>query len=194
MNRRWLPALEALLLLGVLAWVAFALLRPVPGPEGAIDLKVQLVGAEDRVWLHRGEDGALCYQVTADDGTVSQLDPLTFSERLHREQSSRGLLESVLNVSSPLGFLWVALGFLGQLLFTGRMLVQWIASERSRKSVVPEVFWWMSLVGASMLLAYFVWRRDPVGVLGQATGWFVYLRNLWFLRTAPAGASQRQQG
>ena len=194
MNRRWLPALEALLLLGVLAWVAFALLRPVPGPEGAIDLKVQLVGAEDRVWLHRGEDGQLRYQVTAHDGAVAQLDPLAFSERLHREQSSRGILESVLNVSSPVGFVWVALGFLGQLLFTGRMLVQWIASERSRKSVVPEAFWWMSLVGASMLLAYFVWRRDPVGVLGQATGWFVYLRNLWFLRTARVDAALREQG
>ncbi|MEY4672795.1 MAG: hypothetical protein RL148_579 [Planctomycetota bacterium] len=194
MNRRWLPALEALLLLGVLAWVAFALLRPVQGPEGAIDLKVQLVGAEDRVWLHRGEDGQLRYQVTAHDGAVAQLDPLAFSERLHREQSSRGILESVLNVSSPVGFVWVALGFLGQLLFTGRMLVQWIASERSRKSVVPEAFWWMSLVGASMLLAYFVWRRDPVGVLGQATGWFVYLRNLWFLRTARVDAALREQG
>ena len=187
MKRPWLPLLEALLLLGVLAWVAFALLRPDPGPAGGIDLKVQLVDASDRVWLHRGDDGQLRYQVTRTDGTVDQLAPLEFSERLHREQASRGALEAALNVSSPVGFAWVALGFLGQLLFTGRMLVQWFASEQSRRSVVPEAFWWMSLVGASMLLAYFVWRRDPVGVLGQATGWFVYVRNLWFLRTARGG-------
>lgn len=188
MKRRRLLLLEALLLLGVLAWVAFALLQPEPGPAGGIDLKVQLVDARDRVWLHRGDDGALRYQVTAADGAVEQLTPQAFSERLHREQASRGALAAALNVSSPVGFAWVAIGFLGQLLFTGRMLVQWFASERSRRSVVPEAFWWMSLVGASMLLAYFAWRRDPVGVLGQATGWFVYVRNLWLLRAARAEA------
>lgn len=194
MKRPWVPVLEALLLLGVLAWVAFALLRPTPGPAGGIDLKVQLADADDRVWLHRGDDGQLHYQVTRTDGTVEQLAPLEFSERLHREQSSRGSLETALNVSSPVGFAWVALGFLGQLLFTGRMLVQWFASEKSRKSVVPEAFWWMSLVGASMLLAYFAWRRDPVGVLGQATGWFVYVRNLWFLRSARGKDPAAQAG
>ena len=123
MKRPWVPVLEALLLLGVLAWVAFALLRPEPGPAGGIDLKVQLVDARDRVWLHRGDDGALRYQVTRADGAVEQLTPQAFSERLHREQSSRGALASALNVSSPVGFAWVAVGFLGQLLFTGRMLV-----------------------------------------------------------------------
>ena len=75
----------------------------------------------------------------------------------------------------------MALGFLGQLLFTGRMLVQWLVSERHRRSIVPPIFWWMSLAGASMLLTYFVWRRDIVGVLGQATGWMIYSRNLWLI-------------
>ena len=81
------------------------------------------------------------------------------------------------------------LGFLGQALFAGRMLVQWLVSERQRRSVVPTVFWWMSLGGASMLLVYFVWRRDIVGVVGQTTGWIIYLRNLWFIhRGGDAGA------
>jgi lipid-A-disaccharide synthase-like uncharacterized protein len=67
----------------------------------------------------------------------------------------------------------VGLGLLGQVLFTGRMLVQWLASEKQKRSVVPVAFWWMSLIGATMLLVYFTWRRDIVGVLGQATGWFI---------------------
>ncbi|HAI14296.1 MAG TPA: hypothetical protein DCM28_21505, partial [Phycisphaerales bacterium] len=73
--------------------------------------------------------------------------------------------------------MWVAVGLLGQVLFTGRMIVQWIASEKSKRSVVPTAFWWMSLIGASMLITYFIWRKDVVGVLGQATGWFIYVRN-----------------
>ena len=58
------------------------------------------------------------------------------------------------------------------------MLVQWLTSEKSKRSVVPVSFWWMSLVGATMLLVYFIWRRDIVGILGQATGWIIYIRNL----------------
>jgi lipid-A-disaccharide synthase-like uncharacterized protein len=74
--------------------------------------------------------------------------------------------------------LWLAIGFLGQLMFTSRFLVQWITSERRRRSVVPTAFWWLSLGGASLLLAYAVWRRDPVFILGQAFGFVVYTRNL----------------
>ena len=61
------------------------------------------------------------------------------------------------------------------------MLIQWLASERERRSVVPVVFWWMSLGGATMLMVYFVWRKDIVGILGQSLGWFIYARNLSFI-------------
>lgn len=73
---------------------------------------------------------------------------------------------------------WLAVGFLGQLLFTSRFLVQWVASERRRQSVVPTAFWYLSLGGATLLLAYAIWRRDPVFILGQAFGFLVYTRNL----------------
>jgi lipid-A-disaccharide synthase-like uncharacterized protein len=73
---------------------------------------------------------------------------------------------------------WLALGLLGQLLFTSRFLVQWIVSERRRQSVVPTAFWWLSLGGAALLLAYAIHRRDPVFILGQAFGFVVYTRNL----------------
>ncbi|MGD8394975.1 MAG: lipid-A-disaccharide synthase N-terminal domain-containing protein [Candidatus Eiseniibacteriota bacterium] len=77
--------------------------------------------------------------------------------------------------------LWVAIGFLAQLVFTGRFVVQWIASERRRESTVPVAFWYLSLAGGMMLLAYAVWRRDPVFMLGQSVGLVVYVRNLMLL-------------
>ena len=78
--------------------------------------------------------------------------------------------------------MWVAIGLGGQLLFSGRMLVQWLASERSRRMVVPPAFWYMSLGGALALAAYFIWRQDMVGLLGQSTGIVVYVRNIRLMR------------
>ena len=74
--------------------------------------------------------------------------------------------------------LWIGIGLVGQLLFTSRFLVQWIASERRRESVVPVAFWWFSLAGGVTLLSYALWRHDPVFILGQAMGLVVYARNL----------------
>jgi lipid-A-disaccharide synthase-like uncharacterized protein len=76
---------------------------------------------------------------------------------------------------------WVLLGFVAQALFTARFLVQWIASERAGKSVVPLAFWLFSIGGGLLLLAYALYRRDPVFIAGQAFGSFVYLRNLYFV-------------
>ena len=77
---------------------------------------------------------------------------------------------------------WLVVGFLGQAMFSGRFVVQWIASERKRASVIPVAFWWLSLAGGATLLAYAIHRGDPVFVVGQAAGLLVYGRNLAFLR------------
>lgn len=74
--------------------------------------------------------------------------------------------------------IWIGVGLLGQVFFTSRFLVQWIASERRRRSVVPVAFWWFSLLGGATLLTYAVWRQDPVFIIGQAAGLVIYLRNL----------------
>jgi lipid-A-disaccharide synthase-like uncharacterized protein len=77
---------------------------------------------------------------------------------------------------------WLAIGFAGQMLFAGRFLVQWIQSERLKRSVVPLAFWYFSIGGGAALLVYAVHRIDPVFILGQALGLFIYLRNLWLIR------------
>ncbi len=79
---------------------------------------------------------------------------------------------------------WLVLGFgfAGQALFSARFLVQWLASERQRKSVVPVLFWYLSLGGGLTLFLYATYREDPVFMLGQGFGLFVYLRNLWLIR------------
>jgi lipid-A-disaccharide synthase-like uncharacterized protein len=76
---------------------------------------------------------------------------------------------------------WVLLGFVAQAFFTARFAVQWIASERAGKSVIPLTFWLLSISGGVLLLAYALYRRDPVFIAGQAFGVFVYLRNLQFV-------------
>ena len=86
------------------------------------------------------------------------------------------------------GRFWVLFGFAAQAVFTGRFLVQWIASEKRGKSYVPTAFWYLSLAGAAMLLTYaVVWKRDPVVALGQTTGGFIYVRNLMLLRRERLG-------
>jgi lipid-A-disaccharide synthase-like uncharacterized protein len=86
---------------------------------------------------------------------------------------------------------WAALGFLAQALFSARFMVQWIASERARRSVIPIAFWWFSIGGGILLFIYSLQRRDPVFIVGQGGGLLIYVRNVMFVlreqRAAPAG-------
>ena len=76
---------------------------------------------------------------------------------------------------------WVLLGFVAQLFFTARFLVQWIASERAGHSVIPMSFWLFSIGGGALLLVYALYRKDAVFIAGQAFSFFVYARNLYFV-------------
>ena len=87
-----------------------------------------------------------------------------------------------LGVDSAVEFWWVIIGLGGQLLFTARFLIQWIASERAGRSTVPVAFWWFSMGGGAVLLSYAIHRGDPVFILGQSMGVFIYARNLWLIR------------
>lgn len=88
---------------------------------------------------------------------------------------------------------WVILGFVAQALFTMRFVVQWIASERARKSVIPVAFWFFSLGGGLLLLVYALYRRDPVFIAGQGLGLFVYARNLFFVFSHKAETSAAKE-
>lgn len=77
--------------------------------------------------------------------------------------------------------IWIGVGLFGQILFGSRMLVQWIASEREGRSVMPTIFWYMSIAGGAVLLSYAIYRADPVFILGQAAGSLVYMRNIYFI-------------
>lgn len=80
--------------------------------------------------------------------------------------------------------IWMLVGFLGQALFSARFVLQWLASERARRSVVPKAFWYFSIAGSAVLLAYSIHRLDPVFIVGQAAGFAIYLRNLYLLKVA----------
>ena len=76
---------------------------------------------------------------------------------------------------------WVLLGFVAQVMFTGRFAVQWLASERAGKSVIPMAFWWLSIGGGGLLLVYALYRQDIVFILGQLFSVIIYLRNIQFV-------------
>ena len=86
--------------------------------------------------------------------------------------------------------LWLAVGLAGQAIFGGRFIVQWIASERRRQSHIPIVFWYMSLVGGVVTLAYAIHKKDPVFIIGQGSGVVVYIRNLMLIYRAQRPPAQ----
>jgi len=77
---------------------------------------------------------------------------------------------------------WVIFGLLGQLFFFLRFFFQWIASERKKQSTIPVSFWYLSIIGGIILLIYSIYRRDPVFILGQSLGVFIYARNLYLIK------------
>jgi len=88
---------------------------------------------------------------------------------------------------------WLVLGFLGQILFSMRFLIQWIYSEKNKRSMIPTAFWYFSLGGGVTLLSYAILREDPVFIVGQATGLFIYTRNLVLIKKEIELKSQTQE-
>ncbi|MCB9882735.1 MAG: lipid-A-disaccharide synthase N-terminal domain-containing protein [Planctomycetes bacterium] len=152
--------------------------------EGArtVDLRI---GNARGVLEAVGSGEQATYRILWRDGEVGEsFDARSLDHDFGRGAADRILDEAdnplfrILSITSWSGVVWVLVGFLGQALFFARMAVQWIVSEREKRSVVPRVFWVFSLAGAVMLFAYFAWRRDIIGILGQTTGIVIYARNL----------------
>lgn len=87
-------------------------------------------------------------------------------------------MDKLTTIDSP----WIIIGFIGQSFFFSRFLVQWIASEKKGKSTIPTAFWYCSVAGSALLLAYAIYRMDPVFILGQSVNQVVYVRNLMLIR------------
>ena len=78
--------------------------------------------------------------------------------------------------------IWIGIGLVGQAMFAMRFIVQWLYSEKHKRSRIPTAFWYFSIGGAAVLLSYAIYRMDPVFILGQSTGFFIYARNLVLIR------------
>lgn len=148
--------------------------EPLAPPFNLSDRIVTIEVRED------GEGGLVARFQGWEEGE-RELSGEEFFEEIHRRKRDLPGIYKWLDVTSLAGVLWVVFGFAGQAVFMGRMLVQWFASEKVQSSVVPPAFWWLSLLGSTMLMIYFIWRKEIVGFLGQSTGWIIYLRNLWFI-------------
>ena len=89
--------------------------------------------------------------------------------------------------------IWLAIGFMGQAMFSARFLIQWLASEKVKKSIIPNLFWWFSLAGGSILLIYALHREDPVFIVGQGAGLLIYFRNIYLIYSKKHNPDQPKQ-
>lgn len=188
-RKKILILLEILLIAGLGAWCYFTLTETHPRKPGEVEVTVQIPDARDKALLYKADDGTYHYRIHINTGQDEDLTADQLAARIHRARTTRSPGQKLLNISSPSEYAWVILGLLGQILFTGRMVVQLIVSEKNKKSTVPPMFWWMSLAGSTMLMIYFLWRQDPIGLLGQSFGWFIYIRNLWLIYFPPQQAA-----
>lgn len=184
-TRRKLAATVALtVLIPTVIWFALTRFGLIPQPGDPLFPPFQLSDRLSQLEIEqRGDEFVAIFGA---EGQREELSERDFLEEVYRRQQANGSVAersvfAALDITSWTGLLWLGFGVLAQLVFTARFIVQWLASERARSSVIPPAFWWLSLVGSTMLVIYFIWRKEPIGILGQATGWFVYVRNLWFI-------------
>lgn len=202
---KWEPAAAMVGVLALGFWLVYS-----QGTMGTLETRAGALTEPVRIADERGvleavrEEGEWSLRLLYRDGTKSEAFSEAECKRVLGEEVFRRVTEArtnwafrLLNITSWAGLVWVAIGFGGQIAFSGRMLLQWFVSEREKRSVVPSAFWWMSLIGGVMLFAYFVWRQDVVGVLGQSSGLVIYGRNIRLIhkrRKRDARAAARDAG
>src|SRR5262245_20818766 len=184
---KWEPWALMALVLGLGAWLVLGP-NPWHGPkprEGARLVEIKIGTSRGFVEVTEGARADPVFRVLLRNGYVSpDFTPEEFRRLFGPDaytiatSGQSNVLFRLLNITSWVNVIWIGIGLTGQLTFSGRMLLQWLVSEKRRESVVPELFWWLSLAGGTMLFAYFVWRQDIVGVLGQSSGIVIYGRNI----------------
>jgi lipid-A-disaccharide synthase-like uncharacterized protein len=191
---KWEPIAAMIALLFVGLWLVYQPLHTRPGAY-VVELRV----ANERGNLesytdpdtHETSYRLLLRNKHETPLTAEQIRSI-FGERVYRTITTRpsNALFRLFNITSWASMAWILIGYTGQIIFGGRAFVQWFASEKERKSSVPEIYWWMSLVGGVMLFAYFSWRQDFVGVLGQCSGVVIYARNIRLIHKHRRRAAQ----
>jgi lipid-A-disaccharide synthase-like uncharacterized protein len=175
---------EAVLLMVLLVALGFVLVYGPGVDHGLVEVRigqskgllVEVTGpdAPERSFVIDYRDGA-----EAGPFTEAQLAEVIGEHEVRQVLSGeQNVLFRLLNITSWTSVPWIVLGFGAQLVFASRFIIQWVISERRKESVIPVAFWWVSFFGGVTLFAYFVWRQDPVGVLGQSSGIVIYARNL----------------
>lgn len=202
---KWEPLLAMLALVALGIWLVWGPGDRAGMPETRIGARV----VDLRVHDNRGAieimdadvDSPPTFRLLFRDGTATpvlsaeqmrQFVPPSVFERLVHSQPNP--VFRVLNITGWGSLVWIIIGFGGQAAFSGRFLVQWFVSERERQSVVPEAFWWMSLVGGVGLFTYFAWRQDIVGVVGQSSGLVIYARNIRLIHKRRKRLARTQSG
>ena len=176
--------LGACICLPLITWMLFVQKRESPYP---FKLSDRLAWLE----IEATSDGASAIALKNKQGEIEIYSAEKFLEQVAQAQGSNRSLpplvfRRIFNLTSWTGVFWVCIGLFGQILFTGRMIVQWLTSEKLKRSMVPVSFWWLSLSGNLLLLAYVVELGDPVFIAGFLPGPLVQARNLWLLRRAGA--------
>lgn len=197
------PVMAMGLIIGLSIWIMQGIqsARNLPLAPGATAFEVVITSrkvlVEQLPTKVEDESGAsYTYRfLNAQDLGSGPMTEKEFQDTLARVGSSqrRSWILQILNVSAYNKLWWPALGFLGQLVFAGRMWVQWITSEKQRRSVVPPIFWYLSLVGGLISASYFIWRQDLVGVIGQTSGIWIYARNVYLLRLTQASDAAMEE-
>jgi lipid-A-disaccharide synthase-like uncharacterized protein len=185
---KWEPPVLMVLVLALGAWLvwerkhAFTGIDPAPGTR-TVELRVG--NSRGIVEVTPADAPATSFRVMLRNGYVSPpLSPEQFAQQFGEQALDdvtlprANVLFRLFNITNWGGVAWAALGLLGQGIFSARFLVQWLASEKERKTVIPVAFWYLSLAGGVILFTYFVWRQDFVGVLGQSSGLVIYARNI----------------
>lgn len=181
---KWEPGALMVIVLGLGLWLAFGPASrpsfPVKPDSTTLDIRV----GDQRGVLETSQPGPVYRifmkgQPPSREYSSDEIKTLFGSRVLDDAMAQRrNRVFQYLRITSWFNLVWIGIGLGGQLAFSGRMVLQWLISEKRRESVITESFWWFSLFGAVTLFSYFVWRQDPVGILGQASGVVIYARNL----------------
>lgn len=198
---KWEPAALMALVLFLGFWLAAGpdLWRTLPVREGAVTNEFRIADTRGLLERSASSDGSPTFRILTREGWVSpDMSEAEFISRFGPAVHAQAMAERpnlvfrFFKITGWTSMVWIGIGFLGQAAFSSRFLIQWIASEKARRTTVPEAFWWMSLIGGVALFAYFVWRQDAVGVLGQSSGLVVYSRNLRLIYKERRRARERR--